>query len=47
MMDKGGRGGAERQMDGRLTRMMRSRPERKRSEWKLYAECSCPRGMFS
>ena len=34
-------------MDGRLTMMMRSKPERKRSEWKLYAEYSCSLGMFN
>ena len=36
----------ERQIDGRLTMMMRSRPERKRSEWKLYAEYSWSLGIF-
>ena len=42
--------GAEGRIDrmgGRLTMMMRSNPERMRSEWKLYAEYSCSRGMFS
>jgi len=42
--------GAEERIDGmggRLTIMMRSKPERKRSEWKLYAEYSCSLGMFN
>jgi len=30
----------------RLTRMIRSRPERKRSVWNRYAECSCSLGIL-
>ena len=29
------------------TKIIRSKPERKRSVWNLYAECSCSFGMLS
>ena len=35
------------QAKGLLAKIMRSRPERNRSVWNRYAECSCSLGMFS